>query len=328
MMDTKKSTGADKLTGVKKVFMNWALLLGLIGIVAIFSLITQNFFSISNLMLVLQQSSIVGIAACAMTFVIITGNFDLSMGATITTAVLLSVDLHDKLGTLPAVLIAVAACLIVGLINGYIVGYIKVNSMIITLGTMMILKGAILLYTGGQLSWVASPKTTWFQFFGRADVLGIPMQVLLLAMCVILFEFVLKRTTFGVKIQAAGGNASALRYSGTDDRKIVLIAFVLSALMSALAGLIMGSRTMKFQQEIAFGYEFDVISAVILGGASLTGGSGSVVKTLIGVVILTVLQNGFLMIGLSYYFQWLVQGIVILFMVFIDVTAKRKEGLA
>jgi ribose transport system permease protein len=157
-----------------------ALLIGLLAIIVFFSLVTKNFFSVSNLMLVLQQAAVVGIASCAMTFVLIAGNFDLAMGATITLSVLLSIDLHDKLGPLPAVLIALAACVLVGMCSGFFVGYLRVHSMVITLGMMSILTGLMLLYTGGGLSWVDNPPATWFRFFGRGSVFGIPVQVILL----------------------------------------------------------------------------------------------------------------------------------------------------
>ncbi len=320
-----KSISRKPLTGILK---DQALLLGLLGIIVFFSLVTKNFFSTSNLLLIMQQASIVGIAGCAMTFVLIAGNFDLAMGATITLSVLFSIDLHDKWGPLPAVLVAVAACVLVGIINGYFVGYLKIHSLIVTLGMMSILGGLMMLYTGGALTWVDDPKSTWFSVFGRETVLGVPVQVIILVVMVIIYEFVLKRTTFGIKVQAVGGNASAVRFSGINDRKIVMITFVLSALMAALAGIVMASRTMQYQTEIAFGYEFDVLAAVILGGASLAGGEGSVVQTLIGVLIMTSLKNGFLMIGLPYYFQWIVQGGVIMLMVWFDVMSKRKEGLA
>lgn len=321
-------TIVKKRTSFGGILKKQALLLGLLGIIVFFSLVTKNFFSTSNLLLVLQQASIVGIAGCAMTFVLIAGNFDLSMGATITLSVLLSIDLHDKIGPLPAILIALAACTIVGIINGFFVGYLKIHSLIVTLGMMSVVGGLMMLYTGGLLSWVDDPKSTWFSVFGRGDVFGVPVQVIILVLAVGLMEFILKKTTFGIKVQSVGGNASASRFSGINDKKVVMITFIMSGIMSALAGIVMASRTMQYQTEIAFGYEFNVLSAVILGGASLAGGEGSVVRTLIGVLIMTSLRNGFLMIGLPYYFQWIVQGVVIMLMVWIDGVSKRKEGLA
>jgi ribose transport system permease protein len=305
---------------------NHALLIGFFVIIIFFSLATNNFWSKANLLLLLRQACVVGIAACAMTYVFIAGNMDLSVGALITLSVLISVDLHDKIGPLPSILLAIACCIVIGIINGFIVGYLKVHSMIVTLGMMMILRGVMLLYTGGQLTWVDNPNETWFSIFGRGTVLGIPFPAIMLFVFVIIFELVLKKTTFGIKVQATGGNPNAVKYSGIDDRKIVLITFIFSALMSAIAGLVMGSRTMKFQIEIAFGHEFSAISAVILGGTSLSGGFGSVYKTLIGVLIMASLYNGFLMLGLPYYFQWIVQGVVILIMVGFDVLTKKKEG--
>jgi len=305
-----------------------ALLIGLLAIVVFFSLVTKNFFSKSNLMLVLQQAAVVGIASCAMTFVLIAGNFDLAMGATITLSVLLSIDLHDKMGPLPAVLIALAACVLVGMCSGFFVGYLRVHSMVITLGMMSILTGLMLLYTGGTLRWVDNPPATWFRIFGRGSAFGIPVQVILLLAFIIIFEFVLNKTTFGIKVQAVGGNADAVRFSGLSDKRIVMTTFVLSGLMSGIAGLVMASRSMQYQTGIAFGYEFNVLSAVILGGTSLAGGKGSVYGSLMGVLIIIALTNGFLMIGLPYYFQWVIQGFVIVVIVWIDVSSKRREGRA
>jgi ribose/xylose/arabinose/galactoside ABC-type transport system permease subunit len=222
-----------------------ALLIGLLAIILFFSLVTKNFFSVSNLMLVLQQAAVIGIGSCAMTFVLIAGNFDLSMGATITLSVLLSIDLHDKLGPLPAVLIALAACVLVGMCSGFFVGYLRVHSMVITLGMMSILTGVMLLYTGGGLSWVDNPSATWFRVFGRSSLLGIPVQVILLLAFIGIFEFVLNKTTFGIKVQAVGGNADAVRFSGLNDKQIVLTTFILSGLMSGIAGLVMASSTRK-----------------------------------------------------------------------------------
>ncbi|MFP3091009.1 ABC transporter permease [Treponema sp. TIM-1] len=305
-----------------------ALLIGLLAIIVFFSLVTDNFFSVSNLMLVLQQAAVVGIASCAMTFVLIAGNFDLSMGATITLSVLLSIDLHDKLGPLPAVLIALAACVLVGMCSGFFVGYLRVHSMVITLGMMSILTGTMLLYTGGGLSWVDNPSATWFRVFGRDSLFGIPVQVILLLVFIGIFEFILNKTTFGIKVQAVGGNADAVRFSGLNDKQIVLATFILSGLMSGIAGLVMASRTMQYQTGIAFGYEFNVLSAVILGGTSLSGGKGSVYGSLLGVLIIIALTNGFLMIGLPYYFQWVMQGLVIVVIVWIDISSRYREGLA
>jgi ribose/xylose/arabinose/galactoside ABC-type transport system permease subunit len=326
-MDTLiKSEGHGRIP--YRVLKQQALLIGLILIIIFFSFITKNFFSVQNLQLIIQQAAVVGIASCGMTFVLVTGNFDLAMGANITLGVLLSLDLHDKYGALAGVIAALAVCTLVGACSGFFVGYLRVHSMVITLGMMMILTGVMLVYTGGRLTWVNDPDSTWFRVFGRASIGGVPIQAIFLIVFVGVFEFVLRKTTFGIKLQAVGGNANAVRYSGLNDRRTIMQAFILCGLMSGVAGIVMGSRNMQFQLGIAFGYEFDALSAVILGGTSLLGGSGSVVKSLIGVFIISSLSNGFLMIGLPYYFQWVVQGLVIVFVVWADVLSKRKEGLS
>jgi ribose transport system permease protein len=193
---------------------------------------------------------------------------------------------------------------------------------------MTILTGAMLLYTGGGLRWIDDPSKTWFGVFGREDVFGVPVPAIILILFVIIFEFILKKTVYGIKVQAVGGNAYAVRFSGLNDKRIIMSTFVISGLMSAVAGIVMASRNMQYQTEIAFGYEFDVLSAVILGGTSLVGGVGSVLKSLLGVVIIVSLTKGFLMIGLPYYFQWVMQGIVILLIVWLDVASRKKEGLS
>lgn len=317
-------SGNGFLSGVKKQ----GLLIGLVVIIIVFSLTTSNFFSVSNLLQILQQSAIVAIAGCGITLVVIAGNLDLALGANITMSVLMSVKLHDILGPGPALLLGLLFCILSSLASGYLVGYLKIHSMIITLGMMSILGGIMLLYTGGQIARVDDAKNTWFSVFGRGTVGSIPVQVIIMIAVIILFEFILKKTAFGRKVQAVGGNTSAARYSGIDDKKTVLITFLLSGVMAWLAGIVMGSRTMQYQTEIAFGYEFDVLSAVILGGANLSGGSGSVVRTALGVLILSSLKNGFIMMGLPYHFQWIVQCVVTLIVVWADGISKRKEALA
>jgi ribose transport system permease protein len=311
---------------IREIVKTQGLLLALVVILLVFSLGTKAFLSVNNLILILKQVSIVGIIACAMTYVIIAGNLDLTVGSLVSMATLVSVSLHDKFGPLMSIVVPLIVGVASGAICGYIVGYLKLNSLIVTLGMLSILHGTTMLYSGGGVRIIAFPEKTWFGFLGRGVVFGIPFQVILYAVSIFFFQLILKRTVFGKQMMAVGGNANASRYTGINDRKTVLITFILSGFMSALAGVILASRVMQVQPKLGVGYEFDVITGVILGGTSLLGGEGSVVKTFLGVLILGVLQNGFIMIGLPYYSQWIVQCIVIVLVVWLDITSRRSEA--
>lgn len=304
------------------------LFISLLALLLIFSLASDKFFSITNLVLILSQVSIVGLVACAMTYVMIGGNFDLTVGVVITMGALLSIDLHDKIGPVWGIVLPLIVGLCTGAICGFFIGYLKINSLIITIGLSSIIQGTTLLYTSGRQAQIKAPDETWFAAIGRGTIGKIPVPIVLLIIAVVIFYFVLKKTTFGTKLYAVGGNAIASRFSGINDRKIILITFLLSGFMAALAGVVLGSRLMTFQLNLGNGYEFDVLSGVILGGTSLAGGEGSVVRTFIGILIIGVLANGFIMLGFQYYFQWIIQGIIIIGVIYADSVSKRNVTMA
>ena len=321
-MDLQNSNKA--WTVVKKQGIIFALII----IVLIFSFAAKEFFTADNIILILRQISIVGIMACGMTYVIIGGgNFDLSVGSLLSLTCVLAISLHDTLGPVPAMLIAVAAGLASGIVSGWLVGYLRLNSMIVTLGMMGILQAVVLIYSGGKYSSLSNPDATWFSMLGKGSLGGIPVPIIIYAGCIIIFEIVLKKTVFGRQLMAVGGNSTACRFTGINDKKIVMMTFVLSGLMTAVAGVILGARVGAAQSTIGEGYEFDVITGVILGGTSLLGGSGSVAKTFIGVLIMGVLKNGFVMIEFPYYTQWIAQWVIIILVVWIDIATKRKKVL-
>lgn len=304
------------------------LVLALVILIAIIALISPRFFSANNFLLILSQVSIMGIIACAMTFVLIAGNFDLSVGSLVSMSAMVCVGLHDKIGPLAAIIITLIIGLIFGAINGFFVGYLKLNSLIVTLGVMGIINGATLLYTGGGVSLIDSPNTTWYRFLGRGTLLGVPPPLVFLLISIIVFQILLKTTVFGKHVMAVGGSSIVSRFTGIKDKKIVFITFLLSSFMSVFAGIVLGSRIMNIQPGLGAGYEFVVITGVVLGGTSLLGGEGSVIKSFLGILILGVLANGFIMMGLPYYTQWVVEWFVIIFVVYLDIRSKRKEAIA
>ena len=297
-------------------------------LVALFFVVTAPQFSkIENILTILRQISTYGVIACGMTYVIISGNFDLSVGSLVSLTCILTISLYDKLGPVPALAIAILAGLVSGVVSGFLVGYVKLNSMIVTLGMMQILQAITLLYSGGKYSTLADPKESWLASVGRGDILGIPTPVIIYLVCIIIFELILKRSVYGRQLLAVGGNPRACRFTGINEKKVVFVSFIISGLMSAIGGIILGGRVGAAQNTIGEGYEFEVIAGVILGGTSLLGGSGSVVKTFVGILIMGILKNGFVMLGFQYYIQWITQWLIIVLVVWIDVATARKKVL-
>lgn len=328
MAKTAHAQGAVK-SRINFVFLlkKQGLLLALIIIVIFFALTTDKFFSYRNLTLILRQVSILGVIACGMTFVIIAGNFDLSVGSLTSLTAVIAISLHDKIGPIPAMLIALIAGLVFGSASGFLVGYQKLNSLIITLGMLVAIQAITLIYTGGKYSRIADPEATWFSFIGRGFVAGLPFPIIIYAFFIAIFAVILNKTVFGRQVLAVGGNPTASLFTGIRQSFIVLMTFVMTGVLAAVGGIMLGSRMMAAQNYIGEGYELQVITGVILGGTSLEGGEGSIVKTFLGILIIGVLKNGFIMLGLPYYFQWVVQWIIILAVVWIDVATKRGKVL-
>ena len=292
---------------------------------AVVALNSSSFLTGDNVLSVLRQVSITGIMALGVTFVVICGRLDLSVGSALSLATVLVVDLHDKIGPAPAILTALAAGVVVGAVNGILVGFMRLNSLIVTLGMLSALQGLTLIYTGGKNVGIARPEDTWFAFFGRDHLLGLPVPLVIFVLMAIVLGVVLKRSMFGRQVMAVGGNETASRFSGVRAQWIVFYAYLLSGFTVALGAIVMGSRVMGAQNNVGEGYELQVLAGVILGGTSLLGGSGSVFRTVAGIVILGFIQNGLLLLGYPYYVQWLVTWGVIIVAVWLDVASKRGK---
>jgi len=300
---------------------------GLIAAFALFLVITAfyapSFLTPGNILDVIRQVSITGMIAIGVTFVVITGRLDLSVGSMLTLLTVLVVDQHNQVGPGMAIPITLAAGLIIGGVNGYLVGLLKLNALIVTLAMLSLLQGITLLYSGGSNVNVANPQETWFKVFGRGELFGVPMPVWLFLVAAAIASFALLRSNFGRWIYSVGGNETASRFAGVQTRWVVLSAYVISGLATALAAIIMGSRVMGAQNTIGQGYELTVLAGIILGGTSMLGGSGTIGRTVIGITMLGFVQNGLLLLGFPYYIQWLVTWAVIILAVWIDLAAKR-----
>ena len=321
-----------QLSKIKKKALGFAekqgLLIAFFLLVIFFSIASDVFLTYSNIVLVLRQVSILGIIACGMTFVIIGGNFDLSVGSLTSLTTVVVVSLHDKIGPIPAILVALAVGLASGTLAGYLVGYLKLNSMIITLGLLGVIQAITLIYTGGRYSRIIDPEGTWFGFIGRGFVLGLPFPVIILAILILIFAIILMKTVFGRQLLAVGGSPMASKFSGIRETRIIMLTFMASGLVTGIGGVLLGSRIMAAQNYIGEGYEFQVITGVILGGTSLLGGEGNIFKSFIGILIVGMLMNGFILLGFPYYAQWVAQWVILVGVVWIDIASKRGKVLA
>jgi ribose/xylose/arabinose/galactoside ABC-type transport system permease subunit len=299
------------------------ILIAFVAFVVGFALINQRFLAVDNVLGVIRSSAILGVMALGVTFVVIGGNLDLSVGSMMSFSTIVVLDLHDKIGPALAIPAMFALTLTLGAFIGFLVGYLKLNSLIVTLGMLSAIHGLTLTWSGGKNMDIADKEGTWFALFGQGDALGIPTPILIFALLAAALGIVLSRTAFGRKVYAVGGNGQAATFSGIPRARIVFLTYLMSAFCVAVAGLLQASRSLGSQNTVGQGLELEVLAAVILGGASLLGGSGTIFKTVIGVLILGFIQNGLLLAGLDFYVQYVVTWVIIILAVWLDIAAKR-----
>lgn len=306
---------------------NQAIVIAMLAVFAVFALISPTFATKDNVILIFRQVATIAVMGCGMSFVIIGGNFDLSVGSLLSLCCVVCITLHDTIGPIPAMLITVVVGVASGVVCGFLVGYLRLNSMIVTLGMMNVLQAMTLMFTGGSSVKLASAKV-WFTQIGKGSLGMIPNVTLIMVLFIAVYAVLLNKTVFGHHVLNVGSNKEACRYSGINDRNVILKTFVLSGLSTAAGAIMLCSRGGAAQNTMGQGYEFDVITGVILGGANLNGGSGSIFKTFIGVMIIGILKNGFVIIGLPYYLQWLAQCLIILLAVYAAIRTARKKAIA
>ncbi|AMQ07637.1 MULTISPECIES: ribose ABC transporter permease [Sporosarcina] len=293
-------------------------LIGLLLIVIIISIMSPNFLTLNNLLNVLRQVSINALIAFGMTFVILTGGIDLSVGSILAlTGAVTAGLMAGGMDPLLAMFLGLLLGAVLGAINGVIIAKGKVAPFIATLATMTIYRGLTLVYTEGKpISGLGDSQA--FQLLGKGYFFGIPVPVITMAITFGILYFILKKTTFGRRVYAVGGNEEASRLSGISVDRIKIYVYALTGMLAALAALILTSRLNSAQPTAGNMFELDAIAAVVLGGTSLTGGRGWIVGTLIGALIIGVLNNGLNLIGVSSFFQQVVKGAVILVAVLLD----------
>lgn len=298
-------------------------LIALVILVIVLGTISSDFRTLNNILSLLRQSSINGVIAFGMTLVILTGGIDLSVGSVLAiTSTVTATLLVAGVSSPVAILAGLAFGAFLGGVSGLLITKGRLQPFIATLITMTIYRGLTFIISGGKpisnLMIGSDASNSFLQNIGRGDFLGIPVPVYILAVAFAILYFVLHNTVFGRKVYAVGSNAKASAIAGVNITKTKLLVYAGSGFFAALSGMILLSRLGSAQPTLGTGYELDAIAAVALGGASLSGGRGRIFGTLIGVLIIAVLNNGLNIINVSSYYQDVIKGLVILIAVISD----------
>ena len=313
----------------KRILRGKGVFVALLLLLLFFSVTSPHFFKLSNLINILRQISLLGIICMSMTMVITCGEIDLSVGAIYClSAILAGTLMVHNVNVIFAVIVALLVGLLIGLANGILVTFCKIPAMIVTLGMMNIARGTALLTSEGRIINISSrniksPLLNSLLFFGQGRIFGIPVMTLCFIIVVIISWFIYHRSLLGFHYKAVGGNPLAAQASGINGRGIKTLSFGFNGLFSAFAGILNTAFLSNIQGTSGQGMEMNVIAAVIIGGTSLSGGEGSIIGTLIGVLIIGVLNNGIVLLGVSPFLQTLIIGIVIIGAVAIDTWSKR-----
>ena len=301
-------------------------LLGLIIFSVIISILSPRFLTKSNLLNVFRQTSINAIIAAGMTFVILTSGIDLSVGSILGfSGAIAAKMLATGNNIFLALLVAMVIGAISGILNGIIITKGKVQPFIATLAIMILLRGATMVFTSGRPIAVSGDKVSpIFRWVGTGNIGGIPVPIIIMAIVFIICYYILNHTQFGRHIYAVGGNEEAALLSGVNTDKVKILAYTISGILAAVAGIIVTSRLSSAQPTAGDGYELDAIAAVVLGGTSLVGGQGTVIGTIIGALIIGILNNALNLMDVQSYYQMIAKAIVILIAVLLDKKEKSK----
>jgi inositol transport system permease protein len=318
---------------LSSIFSKYGIFLIFAAMVVAASILSPAFLSSINLINIVRQMSVVGLISLGVTGVIVSAGIDLSSGSVVGLSAVVAASLAQSSDTsapfypglhLPLIVAVVAGCLVgalVGLINGGLVAKTHIPPFIATLGTYTAIRGAALLYTNGR---PISDLTDNYNFIGQGDVLGIPVPIILLVVMAVVTHILYAHTKFGKYIYAIGGNEQAARVSGIDSSRYKMLIYVYAGFLAGLAGLVVSSRIGSGQPGLGVGYELDAIAAAVIGGTSLSaGGIGTVAGTIVGALIIGVLNNILDLMNVSAYWQQIIKGCIIVGAVIVDQLKQR-----
>ena len=324
-LDTSVATARPKAgpDPVKARLAQYGIYLALLLLVLFFTLTSDVFLTSANLLNVLRQVSIIGICAVGLTFVLLTGGIDLSVGSVIgVSGMICATLLAAGIPAAVAVAAALAFGLLAGLLAGFIINEAGIPPLITTLGLMTTFRGLSYII-GGGLPVYGVPEG--LKALGQGYILGIPVPVILMAITLVVGHIVLTHTRFGREVYGVGGNEEAARLSGVSVKALKYKVYAISGTLAAFAGIVLMARVNSGQPKGGEGYELDIITAVVLGGVSIFGGVGRLSGVLAGVLIMGVLANGMILLNIQEYVQWVVKGVVLLAAVALDQLINRHS---
>lgn len=312
----------DKKFDFAVFFNKWGIYIILLLMVIISTIASPNFLTVSNILSVLRQSSPTIILAFGAMFLMISGNMDLSVGANLAFSGIAALVVYTSSGSLLAgVLFGILCGVVLSVISGIITAYLEVPSFIVTLAMDLIIRGLIMMYTGGQ----AITKTDNFSVIGQEYVGAIPIPIIIVLIATIVSWFVLKNTTLGRKFYGIGGNAEAAKAACINVKRVIVQSYIVSGVLTAIAGIIYISRINSGSPTAGEGYALDAIASTVIGGSSLNGGIGTATGTLVGAIIMGLISNILNLMGIQSYVQNVVKGIIIILAVVLDVQSKKKK---
>ncbi len=330
MNDENVALGSKKMKWMGKGNREFGVLAALIVLIVLFSCTSPYFLKINNLLNIIRQISLLGIIAMGMTMVIVCAEIDLSVGAIYgAAATVCGLMLTHGCSVVFSVIAAMVVGVFFGVLNGVLTTYGKIPALIVTLGMMNVARGASLILSNARVISLSkrTVETTGLQDFlylGQGRIYEVPIISIIFIVVVIAANLIYSKTIMGFRMRAVGGNELAAKAAGINKNMTKIIAFAITGFVCAIAGVLNLSFLANVQGTTGTGLELDVIAAVIIGGTSLSGGEGTIVGTLIGVLIMGVLKNGIILLGVSPFFQMLIIGIVIIAAVAFDMWSRKK----
>lgn len=291
-------------------------------LIVLSAIFIDGFASLANITDVFNRAAPIGIVALGMTFVVVSGNYlDLSVVAQVATSAVILIGVSNQFGLVAAFGVAIVVAIIYGLVNGLAVGFFKANAVIVTLSTTFIGLGVLRWLSGGSI--VFGPQDGPIHAFGMAKIGPIPLSAVLLVVIAIVLWFVMSRMPLGFTVRAYGSNREATRLAGVKIDLVVIGAFLITALAAMVAGFTLAAFSNTAVSSMSTGYDFQALAAIIIGGTSVFGGKGSVLRTLLGVIFVSVLTNVLVLSGMGFGFQQMAIGLLIVIAVSVDAIARR-----
>lgn len=327
MKDTIKD-GRTRDSFFRMVVKEYTMIFVLLAIVLILCVCTDLFLVTENIMNLFRQCAVIGIVSIGAGIVVIGGTFDMSVGSLCTLCGCVCLILQDKIGVGPAMLVCLALGALVGLINGTIITVIKGNSgdsFMVTFGMLTVLQAITLLITGGYPQ--SGSTSEFYNFFGKGTIGKVfPVSILVFFILTVLAAILMQKTVFGKRVYYMGSNREAARLAGVKVGMHRVISYVISGLCAAMAAIVLTGRINGATSKMGHNYEFDAMTAIVVGGISLSGGKGNMINMMIGVFIMATIGNGMNILGIQAEQQYIVRGLVLIIAVLVDVIRSRKMG--